>query len=317
MPTLTLKSRTARLRLGLLGAAALASAFLVLSTGGTAATLTNFSSGSLIVPMDTDSSGNHASYNQNYGMWKTYGLVYKLMQSGVPVQWAISPTKTSTSDVDVSVSSVKDKRTGTALSSWDYSGGPFIIDSAYASRAMPIINAWWSANGNQPNVHEAQASFQANVQMTLTTAPRIANEAINIGVTTAYYNAAGIPDANGNPWSSISPNVLNETQIANGGLFTQGAACSEPKYDMFVTPHNSGYSYSLSDPTNLGTQTYAQLDTFVQEGGGWTALCHSILSNENAIAQLTTNGTASVKALFKTSQPGGVPGGFLTTTGFS
>src|SRR5947199_1773448 len=86
---------------------------------------------------------------------------------------------------------------------------------------------------------------------------------------------------------------------------------------IFVTPHNSGYTYSLSDPTNLGTKTYAQLDTFVHDGGGWTALCHSILSNENAIAALTTNGGASVKALFQTSQAGGVPGGFLTTNGFS
>ena len=49
-----------------------------------------FASGSLIIPMDTDTTGNHASFNQNSGMWKAYGLVYKLLQSGVPVYWGIS-----------------------------------------------------------------------------------------------------------------------------------------------------------------------------------------------------------------------------------
>ena len=69
------------------------------------ATPTTFAPGSLIIPMDTTS--------QNFGMWKAYGLVYKLLQNGVPVRWAIADLKSSTADVDVSVSSVKDKRTGT------------------------------------------------------------------------------------------------------------------------------------------------------------------------------------------------------------
>ena len=54
----------------------------------------------------------------------------------------------------------------------------------------------------------------------------------------------------------------------------------------------------------------------MQQGGGWTALCHSILSNENNIADLTRNGSPAVKSLFKTSLGGGKPGGFLTTNGF-
>ena len=115
------------------------------------------------------------------------------------------------------------------------------------------------------------------MDVTLRSAPRIANEAINAGISIAYYNAAGIPDPNGNPWSTASPNILDEAEIAAGGLFEQGTTCPQRKYDIFVTPHNSGYAYSLTDPTNLGTRTYAQLDTFVQDGGGWTALCHSIL----------------------------------------
>src|SRR5262249_37231180 len=150
-------------------------------------------------------------------------------------------------------SNVSDRRTGTVLGAWSYRGGPFIIDSADAAAAQPIIAAWWAANGNQPNVHQALAGVTAGVDVTLRSAPRIANEAINAGISIAYYNAAGIPDSNGNPWSTSSPNVLTQAQIAAGGLFLQGSPCLQRKYDIFVTPHNSGYSYSLTDPTNLGT----------------------------------------------------------------
>ena len=145
-------------------------------------------------------------------MWKAYGLVYKLLQNGIPVRWGIKESKTAITDVDVSAASVRDKRTGTALGAWDYRGGPFIVDSADAAAALPIITAWWAANGNQPNVHEALAGFSANVDVTLRSAPRIANEAINAGISIAYYNAAGIPDLNGNPWSTTSPNILDEAR---------------------------------------------------------------------------------------------------------
>src|SRR4029079_17177026 len=115
------------------------------------------------------------------------------------------------------------------------------VDKADAAAALPIITAWWAANGNQPNVHEALASFSADVDIILRHAPKIANEAINAAITIAYYNAAGIPDSNGKPWSTTSPDILDETEIAAGGLFLQGSPCLQRKYDVFVTPHNSGY----------------------------------------------------------------------------
>jgi hypothetical protein len=127
--------------------------------------------------MDTDTSANHAAFNQNLGMWKAYGLLFGLLQDGVPVRWAISSTKAARTDIDFPVSSVNDLRTSTPLGEWDYRGGPFIIDSADAARAMPIITAWWAANKNQPNVHTALALFSADVNIVLRSPPRIANEA--------------------------------------------------------------------------------------------------------------------------------------------
>lgn len=276
----------------------------------------NFQAGSLVVPMDTDTSANHAAYNQNNGMWKAYGLLYRLLANDVPVRWAIDTDKTATTTVDFTAGNVKDLRTNTALGSWPYRGGAFIIDSADAPKAKALITAWWSQNSNLPNVHEANSSFTAPAPVILRSPPRIANEAINSGISIAYYNAAGIPDMNGNAWTSNSPNILDQSEIAGGALFTEGE-CLKKNYDIFVTPHNNGYAYSLTDPSNLGTRTYRELDTFVNQGGGWTALCHSILSNENAFAALTKNGSPAVKAMFKTSLPGGKPGGLLTENGFS
>jgi uncharacterized repeat protein (TIGR01451 family) len=260
-----------------------------------------FADGSLIIPMDT-------TY-QNMGMWKAYGLVYELLSKGIPVHWAINDTK-SFDGIDFTASAI-DVKLYNNISNHGYSGGPFIIDSADAAKAIPIIELWWARHNNQPIVHQATASFSANVDIILRSPPRIANEETNAGIAINYYNVAGIPDLNGKPWTKDSPNILSQVEIANGGLFTRGA-CSQRNFDVFVTPHNGGYSYSLTDSANLGTRTYAELDYFVHQGGGWIALCHSILSNENAIANLYNNGSPAVKALFKAT--GG--GGFLTKTGF-
>lgn len=126
----------------------------------------SFAKGSLIIPMDTDTTGNHASYNQNLGMWKAYGLIDRLLQNGIPVYWVIKVNK-SYNDIDFTASSVSDLRTLTGLGSWDYRSGPFIIDSTNAGAALPIITAWWAQKGNQPNVHKALASVNAEVDVTL------------------------------------------------------------------------------------------------------------------------------------------------------
>ena len=261
-----------------------------------------FAPGSLIIPMDE-------TY-QNMGMWKAYGLVYNLLSNGIPVSWAINDAKTF-NGVDFTAAT-NDLRTGAAVGSYSYRGGPFIISSVDAAKAVPLIQGWWAKYPGLPVVHTATASFTANIDVVLKRAPRIANEMINVGISAAYYNTAGIPDDNGKVWTSASPNVLDQTEIAAGGLFFDGP-CSPRRYDIFVTPHNGGYAYSLTDPTNLGTRTYAELDYFNHQGGGWIACCHSILSNEAAISSLYLNSSPAVKALLNAP----VPGGMLTVKGFA
>src|SRR6476646_6886694 len=119
-----------RARLSVLLSAALVLAFVpfaavIAAPAAPAAATTSLSAGALIIPMDTDTTGNHAAFNQNLGMWKAYGLLYRLLQNGVPVQWGISTPTSAINAVDISVPRVRDERTGTARGAWDYRGGPF------------------------------------------------------------------------------------------------------------------------------------------------------------------------------------------------
>lgn len=155
----------------LVGAAAL----FQLSSGAHAQNR-NFDEGSLIVPTD-------GAY-QSVGVFQAYGLLYQLLDHGVPVYWVIDDQKTwhhancdaagdectwdcaeegsgikcsyptASPDffvgADVRWSDVGDAP-GTTISNHGYRGGPFVVDSADNAAALDIINAWndealWGAN---------------------------------------------------------------------------------------------------------------------------------------------------------------------------
>ena len=151
-------------------AAAIAAALIACAVlGGSrpaAAAPREFAAGSLIIPMDL-------AY-QDRGLLQAYGLLFQLLRQGVPVAWAIEPTKTwhaapcNTAgdlcawDCAIEGSGVKcpyptaspDFRAaaevvwdpsvarGTAISSHAYRGGPFVIADDDVAQARPIIDAW-------------------------------------------------------------------------------------------------------------------------------------------------------------------------------
>ena len=91
-----------------------------------------FDPGSLIIPMDT-------TY-QDSGMLQAYGLVYELLRQGVPVSWAIRQGK-AYGGTDFTASATP-YPSGTAVNAYGYRGGPWIVDSSDASRALPIVSTW-------------------------------------------------------------------------------------------------------------------------------------------------------------------------------
>ena len=89
-------------------------------------------------------------------MLKAYGLVYALLRNGVPVRWVILSGKAS-GQADFTASA-RDHKTQVVISNYAYRGGPFVVDSADAAAAIPLINAWQTANTTTA-VHEATTGF--------------------------------------------------------------------------------------------------------------------------------------------------------------
>ncbi|MBC7976271.1 MAG: tandem-95 repeat protein, partial [Myxococcales bacterium] len=196
-----------------------------------------FAAGSIIIPLDTTF--------QDSGALRIYGLVYRLLANNVPVHWAINPAKAQggTDFTVVAPTLVRDYETNANIGRpIAYRGGPFIIDSADRAAALPIIDEWFLTNVSV--VHTVvSGTFTANIERTLTAAPRIAVlqdgfEAIAI----ADLSAAGIPDSNGNPWAVGSPDIVTEAAVAgptttshvDGALWN---ADGTPKYCSLIAMH--------------------------------------------------------------------------------
>lgn len=168
--------------------------------------------GSLIIPMDTSS--------QDRGMLRAYGLVYRLLANDVPVRWAIAPGKSQNGE-DFSATT-RDLRTGAALGARSYGGGPFVISAADRAVAQPIIDAWLQ-DDCVTAVHEATEPFSAEPTRLLVSAPRLA-VALDRYQSIAFknFNAAGIPDSQGQPWSASSPDLLDESEIIGDSIEDTG-----------------------------------------------------------------------------------------------
>jgi hypothetical protein len=109
---------------------------LLVSAGPVLAQTTNYPANSIVIPMDTTC--------QDSGMFKAYGLVYQLLQNGIPVDWAIKAPK-SYGDIDFSASTMRtitDDGFGHSTFAARYRGGPFIVDSDHYDRALPIVQDW-------------------------------------------------------------------------------------------------------------------------------------------------------------------------------
>ncbi|HYD50207.1 MAG TPA: hypothetical protein VEB21_17750 [Terriglobales bacterium] len=241
----------------------------------------SFDSGSLIIPMDVAADG------QDTAMLRAYGLVYRLLGAGVPVHWAIAPSKIAGgADFTIdSSTSVVDLRTGAPIAlPRSYRGGPFVIDGASAAGALPIVAAWQATLNDSTAVHQlTSGAFSAAIARRLTRAPSLAvfgdgNEAIHFN----NLNAAGIPDSQGNSWTEASPDRLTEAAIlgataapGDGALFEAGHAryCFVAAAHYGATANSAAVVEEVRGWLDRGrTHLFAQcesIDTFENTTGGF------------------------------------------------
>jgi uncharacterized repeat protein (TIGR01451 family) len=197
---------------------------------------------------------------QDDGMLKAFGLVYELLRNGVPVQWVIRPDKAHLG-VDFTVSAV-DHKSRTVINSHGYRGGPWVIDSRDAAKALPIVDAWQKGNPAVA-VHEVTATFWGDVARYLIVAPTIAmHQDGNEKIARSYLQAAGIPDSTLDPnWPVTSPDMLTPAEVAgpstanhhDGMLFD---ADGDPVYCQFMSMHWGVNEAAASPETVLEVREY-------------------------------------------------------------
>jgi hypothetical protein len=257
----------------------------VLATLPAAAVPKVYPADSLIVPMDT-------TY-QDHGMLEAYGLVYQLLHDGIPVDWTIEPGKTY-GGVDF-VASAEDVVTGDPIVDHGYRGGPFVIDAASHDAALPIVQAWQAAHPSVA-VHRAVAPFNAEAAREMLVAPSIAVFADGKEeIAFEYLRAAGIPQANGDPWPAkrdksgeyacpgdkCCPDCLNEDDAAGptDTIHTDGAlfdANGVPRYCQFMSMH---YKHPAPVP-----EVVAEVREFLEYPVHFLAECQAVNAFENAPA---------------------------------
>ncbi len=236
--------------------------------------------GTLIIPM-----GNSF---QDSGQLRAFGLVDALLRGGVTLDWIIQPGKAAGGADLVLDATIVDRETGSAIASPTYNGGPFVIDGSQRTTALPIVDAWLASDAVTV-VHDVTAgTFMAPVSRHLIHAPSIAvfgdaSEAVSLG----YLNVAGIPDANGSAWSSASPGVLSEAQVA-GPTTTDHADgalnAANASFCVFLTVH-SGPATAATPEVAAEIRTWLATPTHAA-----VVQCLGVGTLENAGNYLSTAG---------------------------
>jgi len=234
-----------------------------------------FGTGSYIIPMDT-------TY-QDDGMLSAYGLVNALLLEDVPVSWVIQKGK-DPGDSDFTASSL-DHRTGGAIGSHDYRGGPFVVDVLDANEALPIIDTWQAQIGDATEIHETTADFDGYVRKQLIAAPKIAMLADGFqAVARGYMEAAGIPDDEDTGWDDTCVDMLTPAEVAgpttissdDGELFD---ADGVPAFCQLVTAN-----WAEADALTLtGLEAISEIREFLEEPVHLFAASESVIAIENSV----------------------------------
>ncbi|HSQ88299.1 DUF7507 domain-containing protein, partial [Romboutsia sp.] len=250
----------------------------------------------LIVPMD--------STYQNNGMYKAYGLIFRLLYENIIqannlaydpiyVYWAIDPNKTALTTIDFTATT-KGYNTPLVSGVHQYSGGPFIIQSDNLAYVKTLIDTWNANNTPVVTIHELVNQATINTIAKLIRPPRVSVEDKNAGIPIEYLNAAGIPDyyvlagayGTAPEWDDNNISVLESDEIDNGAFFgnTYQTTCQKLAYDIFISPH-TGEGVWIDMPNTL-----PNLDEFIRLGGVLHSMCASIEAIENNALFLTTSG---------------------------
>jgi hypothetical protein len=122
----------------------------------------------------------------------TYGLVYLLAKNEIPVHVVLSPTKFASVEPDMVVSAVSPTVNGVSYLTWSagafsgndltpmsgasvyYRGAPFVVDAAFAQRALALLTTTFGSDATLSDVkiHVARTQFYAPAVAVMDTTPK-------------------------------------------------------------------------------------------------------------------------------------------------
>ena len=230
-----------------------------------------FAAGSYVIPMDNDKQAlNGEPFNLS-----AYGLVYSLLEQGVPLHWVIKSGKAK-DEIDFSASASRVYPTPTAVALHDFRASAFIIDLSDVQAEVScggitgsLVDQTIATFDEDVAVYRLDQDVTVDVRYTLTNAPVIAVLTDGSAEETeeqvlAYANV---------PFESISYNT-----------FAANSTC----YTFIAQPHLSNNSGG-GGGSSLDIAAYTTIITnFLNAGGNFFAQCASIPTFENAASFLTT-----------------------------
>lgn len=217
-----------------------------------------FPSGSYVIAMDND---NQSLVSMKPFNLRAYGLVNELLQNNIPVSWVIDSGKVK-DGIDFSANANRVYPSTAAAANYDFRAGPFLIDSAFASKADLIIQGF----GDSVAVYRLNHNVTAIENVYLVEKPRVA--ILNSGGVTntpaSMLDSAGFDTTTFPSWKVVNPSDL----LAG-------------EYTLAVDYHNS---------TAVDTSITLIVDSFLTSGGDFFAGSNSIEYYEDVRHWATTSG---------------------------
>ena len=240
--------------------------------------LQTISQGSYIIPMDEAKqsvSQNDPGTGLSFNGFNTasYGLIYRLLDQGIPVKWIIRAGKQKDSPDFSAMVAQRFPTTGPEQFLM-FNSGAFLIDIDNVitetcnggTSTLQIVNQVIQLFARSVAVYELRENTEMDVRYTLNFPPKI-----------AVLNDGGFANAHTN---LLVQAVIPYTEIGSAAFF-QDFSC----FTTISQPH-------LED--NLNPSYLPSLNNFLTSGGNFIAQCSAIETFEDPGLLMTTNGVTSV-----------------------
>jgi gliding motility-associated-like protein len=238
----------------------------------------SFASGSYVIPMDNDKQAlNGEPFNLS-----SYGLIYNLLEQGVPLHWVIKSGKDK-DEVDFSALASRMYPTPTGSAMLDFRASAFIIDVSNVQAEVScggitnsVVEQTILLFGNQVAVYRLDQDVTVDVRYTLTNAPVI----------------AVLTDGSA---EETEEQVLDYAHVPYSSVDYATFAATNTCYTFIAQPHLSNSTGGGGGGGNLDIAAYTAIITsFLNAGGNFFAQCASIPTFENEASYLTAGTVTGV-----------------------